>query len=183
MYVDLLLFGEQIFLRCLRKHDASEKYLRWLGDSEITKFLEVRFGPPKSITELKDTIQNVYDSNDSYLFGIFLKEGNHHIGNIKLGPINHHHHYAELGFIIGDRNEWGKGYATAAIQLVTNFSFNELGIQKLSAGCYESNIGSQIALKKSGFVEEGREVFKYAFSGYREDGLRFGKFNPFLSKI
>ena len=78
-----------------------------------------------------------------------------HIGNIKLGPINIHHNCAEIGLIIGDKDSWGKGLASRAISIVTQFGFNQLKLAKLSAGCYENNIGSKKAFEKSGYQVEG----------------------------
>jgi RimJ/RimL family protein N-acetyltransferase len=78
-----------------------------------------------------------------------------HIGNIKIGPINLNHQIAPIGILIGDKNEWGNGYASEAIQIVTQFGFDKLNLMKIYAGCYESNIGSKRAFEKSGYEVEG----------------------------
>ena len=107
--------------------------------------------------------------------GIFLVQGNRHIGNIKLGPINLRHKVADLGFLIGERREWGKGYATQAIQLLCNYGFVQLGLDKITAGAYQENIGSQKALIKSGFKKEGCQQSQWTWNGVRQDGILFGR--------
>jgi RimJ/RimL family protein N-acetyltransferase len=110
------------------------------------------------------------------LFGIFLREEGTHIGNIKLGPIDNQHLTSELGFIIGESSAWGLGFASEAISCISQWAFSDLHLSKLTAGCYEQNIGSKRALEKSGFVQEAvlkKQVVD--FSGNRQDILKFAR--------
>lgn len=61
---------------------------------------------------------------------------------------------AEVGFWIGEPY-WGKGIVTRAIQLITDYGFNELNLARIYAGVLEYNIGSMKALEKNGFKKEG----------------------------
>lgn len=140
-------------LRNLEPADATARYVGWLNDPEITRFLEVRFHT-HTIESTADFIRGVNASPDTILFGLFVDGGRRHIGNIKLGPINPHHRRADIGLMIGDREEWGKGYATEAISMVTAFGFQELGLTKITAGCYAANRGSLKAFEKAGFLME-----------------------------
>ncbi|HEY1157453.1 MAG TPA: GNAT family protein, partial [Arthrobacter sp.] len=87
--------------------------------------------------------------------GIFLREGDRHIGNIKLGPINVHHRRADIGLLVGDRACWGKGYASEAIAILSDFAFGRLGLHRLTAGMYAENEGSARAFEKAGYAREG----------------------------
>ncbi|MBR4820433.1 GNAT family N-acetyltransferase, partial [bacterium] len=49
----------------------------------------------------------------------------------KIGSINSYHKYADVGFLIGEKDYWGKGIATEAIKLATDFAFNTLGLQTI----------------------------------------------------
>ena len=53
---------------------------------------------------------------------------------------------------------WGKGCATEAIKLITQFGFEDLHLHRIGAGIYDCAIGSRIALEKNGFHKEA--VFK-----------------------
>lgn len=88
-------------------------------------------------------------------FAICLLENDEHIGNIKLGSINWLHRHADISLFIGDNKYWGQGLATEAINIVTEFSFEELNLNKVKAGCYAGNVGSAMAFEKCSFKQEG----------------------------
>lgn len=165
----------RITLRNLTEKDGTKKYLKWLKDSEINAYLEVRFNPPDTCAELIETITNINRSVNYLLLGIFLEENTEHIGNIKLGPIDFRHQVSEIGFLIGEKNQWGKGFAYEAINLVSDYAFYTLGLAKLTAGCYCKNKGSRRALIKAGFEEEGRLKSQWIMGGVRQDGILLGK--------
>jgi ribosomal-protein-alanine N-acetyltransferase len=169
---------EQLQLRNITLNDDLKNYMDWLTDESINKFLEIRLNLPKSVAELQDFVTSVNNSNDSIIFGIFHKKSDTHIGNIKLGPINWHHKVSEMGLLIGDKSYWGKGYATEAIGLVSNYAFETLNLFKVTAGCYEGNVGSLKAFLKDDFREEGRLHKQWLSEDRREDGVLLGKINP-----
>ena len=183
MKIDSSLIASNIFLRTLTTKDITPRYLSWLSDPEVNRYLEIRFTPPRNLEELKNFIIAVNDSDDSLILGIFLKSEGYHIGNIKLGPIDFNHTTGDIGLLIGDRGQWGKGYARIAIKLLSDFSFAKLGLFKLTAGCYGSNQGSRRAFLNAGFVEEGRRTDQYGLDGQREDAVLFGKINPSFEKV
>lgn len=150
--------GERIYLRPLTVADVTEeKYVRWLNDPEVNRFLENRF-IPQTFESAWEYVARASGNPNIYFFAILLKENKKHIGNIKLGPIDWNHRRAEIGIMIGDKSSWGKGYATDVIRLITDFAFQTLGLQKVTAGAYENNLGSIKAFLKAGFFEEGRRV-------------------------
>ncbi len=155
--------------------DASDEYLAWLSDPLVNQYLEVRFTPPETVLEIARYISDVNADSHALMFGIFLNLSGHHIGNIRLGDINWNHLTADVGFLIGDKGEWGKGYATAAIIQISEYAFKEIGIEKLTAGCYAQNEGSHRALIKSGFVEEGRRLSQCIAGTNRLDGILLGR--------
>ena len=180
MQAESKIENEHIYLRSLQSADASSEYLSWLSDNTINAFLEIRFNVPDSLDELEEFIMRSEESLDSLLLGIFLKEDDRHIGNIKLGSINSHHKTADVGFLIGDKEQWGNGYASQSITLISRYGFRQLGLEKITAGAYAANRGSQKALLKAGFKKEGRLISQFNKDGIRQDGYVFGKINPEL---
>lgn len=148
------LEGDRIYLRSVSPDDANEKYCRWMNDSSVNKYLESRFFP-HSLETLRDYIKTKLGDTENPFFAIILKADDRHIGNIKLGPINTIHRLADIGIMIGEKDCWGKGYATEAIRLVADYAFNTLNLHKVTAGFYETNTQSLKAFIKAGFVQEG----------------------------
>lgn len=121
--------------------DANDQYLSWLNDVEVNKFLET----------VISHIKKVSSSPTELLLKIVVAAEEVHIGNIKIGPIDVKNKSAELSYFIGNKSFWGQGYATEAINLCVDYCFETLGLYKIQAGCFETNIGSRKALLKSGF--------------------------------
>ena len=80
-----------------------------------------------------------------------LIDRDRHVGNIRLSSIHWRHARAEVALLIGSRAEWGKGIATAAIELVSRHAFDKLEMNKLTAGIIATNVGSRRAFEKAGY--------------------------------
>lgn len=69
---------------------------------------------------------------------------------------------AEMGYFIGEPF-WGKGIATKAIQLMTDYVFSTFEVIRIEAGVYDFNKPSMRVLEKNGFYLESikrKAVFK-----------------------
>jgi RimJ/RimL family protein N-acetyltransferase len=172
------LVGNVLILRTLAPEDVTTSYLGWLNDPEINRYLEVRFSPPKLIEQLKEFVASTNATDDSLILGIFLRSDQWHIGNIKLGPIDRHHSVADIGLLIGNKGEQGKGYASMAISLLSEYAFRSLHLAKLTAGCYADNQASTRAFLRAGYVIEGRRLSQWQVGDQRQDGILLGKVNP-----
>lgn len=147
--------------------------MRWMHDKDVMQFLEARFFD-YTLDDLRKYAANFENDPQNILFGIFLNEDNRHIGNVKLGSINKIHGTADIGIMIGDKTCWGKGYAAAAIRLVTKHAFGALDLRKVTAGAYSTNIASIAAFKRVGFVEEGRRKEQICYQGVYVDHVLLG---------
>lgn len=174
----------RLFLRNISASDVGENYCRWLGDQQVTQFLEVRF-QDRSFAGIQSFIEKINESSDSLLFGIYIIDTGQHIGNIKLGPCNWHHKRAEISLLIGDKTQWGKGYAIESIEALCKYGFNTLGLLKLMAGCYEKNTSSFRAFAKAGFRKEAFLPDYWLIDGEHQAqillGLTCKKFNENVS--
>ena len=166
-----LFAGQRCHLRLLTTADCSERYLGWLRDPEVSRYLETRW-QPQTLETVREFVAAMEASPDSYLFAI-LVDGQH-VGNIKVGPIHPRHAHADVSYFIGERAQWGKGIATDAIRVATRIAFERLGLHRVQAGLYEGNVGSARALEKAGYRFEGR--FRRQLRGPHdwEDHLWYG---------
>lgn len=167
------LQSEQVYLTEIDVTHVEGNYITWLDDPEITQYLETRFFPT-SVEEAKEYLKSTLNNDDVLLLAIMYKGNDEHIGNVKLGPINWIHRRAEIGILIGEKEYWGRGIATECIQEITEYAFETLNLHKLTAGCYENNVGSIKAFKKAGFNEEGRRIQHAHCNGEYTDVIKLG---------
>jgi len=166
---------DRLVLSCLRVDQVDETYRGWMSDAETVQYLETR-GPHPTLESLRTYVQRMRDSDDSYFFGIFLREGLRHVGNIKLGPISSKHGSAHIGLVIGDKSVWGTGIAGEAVGSVAKWGFDQLGLEKIIAGSYASNVASVRAFQRQGFSIEGVQRRHVALdSGERDDVILLGR--------
>lgn len=148
-----ILKGEMVTLRCIEESDCNEQYQKWLNDPDITVFLEARWHK-QEISDILEFVRSVRKSPRDYQFAIVDNQSGRHIGNIKLGAIHPQYNRADLGYFIGEKQLWGKGYAKEAVALATAFGFEKLKLHRIEAGCRENNIASQRALEGNGYQKE-----------------------------
>ena len=168
-----VLAGERISLRLVGLADCTERYVAWLADPEVNRFLETRWSE-QTLESIRDFVGGMLASADSYLFAIVENASALHIGNIKIGPIHSRHSYADVSYFIGERNAWGKGYGTDAVRGVTKFGFERLGLNRCQAGVYASNVGSIRVLEKAGYALEGSLKRQLRSDSGFQDHLYFG---------
>ncbi|MBU1026742.1 MAG: GNAT family N-acetyltransferase [Candidatus Margulisbacteria bacterium] len=156
------LAGNRIILRRLRVVDVTQRYVDWLNDPEVNRFLSVK-DKHQDMDMVKKYVLSYEGENNKLLLGIFDNKNNLHIGNITFSSINQDHGVGVIGIAIGEKDCWGRGYATEALLLVVDFAFAKLKLQRLEAGVSEDNSPSQKLFKKVGFEECERANGKLKF--------------------
>ncbi len=143
------LQSERTYLRLLTPDDVTERYCSWLNNVTVTQYLATK---KSTIAELQDYVKKRIEDPNCFFYGIFLNETNLHIGNVKLEPINWKKKHAIVGIMIGDTNWQGKGIAPEVLKRITQFCFDELGMNEVELGVQAENVPAIIAYLKSGFM-------------------------------
>ncbi|HRZ78149.1 MAG TPA: GNAT family N-acetyltransferase, partial [Bacteroidales bacterium] len=118
---------------------CTDQYVGWLNDPEVYRYLET--GGNYTLDMLRDYLEGV-ERTEILFWAIHLKENGKHIGNIKIDPVNWKHGFAEYGIMMGERAEWGKGYAHEATRRILDFCFQEVMLRKITLGVVEDNAGA-----------------------------------------
>jgi RimJ/RimL family protein N-acetyltransferase len=171
------LSGPRLDLRPLDASHARGPYLGWMRDAEVLRHLEARFATHDEAS-LARFVAACNASADTLLLGLFLGAGGAHVGNIKLGPIDRHHGVAAIGILVGARAHWGRGLAREAIGLVADHALGPLGLGKLTAGCYATNVASRRAFERAGFAVEAVRRRHCRQDGAFVDVLELARFAP-----
>lgn len=174
---------ERLWLVPVSEVHCNATYLSWLHDKQSTMYLVSSGIVPQSIDDLVAYVQQMAKTNTLF-FAIHLKENMKHIGNVKVANINRVHSYADYGIFMGDRNEWGKGYAKEASMVLLHHCFTVTNIRKITLGVLGRHSSAKGLYLKMGFQEEGVQKKQCFINGQYEDVIIMGLFqDDFLARL
>lgn len=158
-----MISGRKVVLRDKRLSDARSDY-KWKKDPELA-YLDAA---PQLSGSFAQFLLNY--TSDLHLsrptgrqFAIETPEGKH-IGNCGFYDISHTRGEAELGIIIGDRDYWGKGYGSDAVNTLVDYIFRETKINRIYLKTLTDNFRAQRCFAKCGFSQ---------YANWERDGYKF----------
>lgn len=161
----------QIKLTELHRDDSATLF-QWINDRD-----QVLFNAPyKPVHESQHQawFESILKRDDVVIFGIRLIETNELIGTCQLHSINPISRAAELQIRLGEVSERGKGYGTEAIQLLLQFGFKDLNLNRIYLHVFSANTPAIRLYEKSGFIREGLLRQAVYIDGHYEDVLLMG---------
>ena len=138
--------GEKVALSNFQEIDITDKYLSWLNDPEVVQYSRQRFIDHDFLSS-KKYFESFTESKNLFI-SIKLLKDNQMIGTMTVYFSTHN--TADVGILIGDKSQWGKGYGKDAWNSLLMWLENELNIVKITAGTLASNIGMLNVMKESG---------------------------------
>lgn len=81
---------------------------------------------------------------------------------------------AFLGYKL-DKDYLNRGYMSSAVELLTKYAFEKLGLHRIEANVMPKNKASLRVLEKNGFVNEGISKYYLNINGIWEDHYSHGK--------
>jgi ribosomal-protein-alanine N-acetyltransferase len=168
------LVGSKFTLTSFREDHVTPQYIGWLNNSEVNKYLDVRFVHQTHETGLT-FVRSFYGDEEKYIWGISSKGDDSPIGTATLYCIDNHHRSGVIGLLIGKPEYWGEGASNEAMELILNFAFKTLGLHRVMGGSNSLNFGMNFTFKRLGFTLEGklREAC-YLGGGEYSDDYRWG---------
>lgn len=161
---------EDYILRPLKPQDATQRYLGWLRDLDVSRTLFAD-GARQTLETLRGYIES-HDNKTKFLFGIFTKDGVH-IGNhsFRAAP---EHKRGGIGVMIGDKSYWGKGVPLQTRACLIDWAIHTQGMNKLEGGCISINVPAIYNFKRQGWAHEGTRKAHMIVDGRPADLLLFG---------
>ena len=127
--------------------------LNWINNREQV----LLNAPYKPVTEKQHRawFESLQNRNDIIIFGIHLLESNRLIGSCQLRSISYIHRSTKLQIRIGEVSQQGQGYGTETVQLLLDFAFKDLNLNRVHLHVFSTNTVALHVYKKVGFIHEG----------------------------
>ncbi len=141
-----------VHLRPIRREDSGLLY-EWITDRELV-LLNSSYWPVSEIDHENWLESMLIRRSDLVIFIIEDMDGNS-FGTCQLVNINWVHRSAELQIRIGSKTNQGRGLGTAAVKMLCEFGFDDLGLHRISLFVRAGNLRARRAYEKAGFLQEG----------------------------
>jgi RimJ/RimL family protein N-acetyltransferase len=139
-----------------------------LGDRDVLRFTRVPVPPPPGFAE---TWLHGYEAGrrDGTREAFAVVDGDNGVVGLALAPrIDREARTAELGYVVMPEAR-GRGVATEALRMLTDWAFAELGCLRLELLIAMGNDGSKRVAERCGYVREGVLRSHYFKQDRRED--------------
>lgn len=146
--------GDRLYLRSLVEKDADGPYLGWLNDEVVCRG-NSHHVYPYTRAQAIDYIQHAANVDSDLVLAIVLKEKDRHIGNIALARINRIYRSAQFAILLGDKDQWSKGYGLEAGRLIVHHGFFALNLRRIECATFETNQAMKKLALALGMREEG----------------------------
>jgi RimJ/RimL family protein N-acetyltransferase len=162
------LIGERVSLRPFSEDDLPYVQ-KWSRDAELRRMIgEVA---PMSRTDVGKWYKELLADKDRVWFTIVLKKGDRVIGEAGLLRMFRPWRSTDMTIIIGEKDEWRKGYGTEVGHLLLHYAFGQLGFHRISIGVVGFNKRALRFWKSLGFKKEGIERDAHFYDNKYVDGI------------
>ncbi len=144
----------RIYLRPMRMEDAG-LVAKWYNDKETRRYMSTTVrGYIYYPRDIKKEIRENNPTEEQW-FMVCLKSDNKPIGQAGIDDLDFMDWRGEIFFLIGDKDEKGKGYSKEIVRLLLDYAFKKLKLNSLFATVTIENIPSLKVLEKAGFKKIG----------------------------
>ena len=175
--------GQDISLRPLRFRDRAQwnrvraENREWLSPWEATIPLtsDDSYKELPSFFEMVKILNHEARNGRSLSFAIWHKTqliGQITLGGVMYGAMRGGH----IGYWI-DRNFANRGYTTQAVEILTQYAFQELKLHRLEINLRPENASSRRVAEKAGYIFEGERPRYLHIDGHWRDHITFVKEN------
>ncbi|WP_121662064.1 GNAT family N-acetyltransferase [Metabacillus litoralis] len=145
---------ERLILRGVTIEDANDMF-KYLSDKEVVKYMGL--ASCQTVRDVLDEInwyKTIRKDGTGIRWGVTLKGDGKIIGSCGFLNMVTKHHRAEVGFEL-NKDYWGKGIASEALEAVVKFGFHHYQLERIEALIEPANLPSQKLVEKQGFTREG----------------------------
>ncbi len=144
--------GKKVRLRALCRADAPF-FVRWMNDYATRRNLD---GQPRplSLEDEEKWIESANSQNNEQQFAVETLDGQM-LGSCSVHQIRWGNHGCEVGWVLCDPAQRGKGYGRDLIEVLLRYCFCELCMHKVELKVFDFNERARRLYESVGFVREG----------------------------
>lgn len=158
--------NEKVRLRAITMSDAIDHW-RWRNDPDVTHTLLT--SRPQTQAEVDNMVSRwMSESNHGFAIETVDLPQPVHVGSCSLSDFHWPSRHVEVSLAIGEKQYWGRGYASAAMELLLEYGFGELNLHRIQLYVFTTNTAAIRLYQKCGFQIEVT---------LREDVYREGAFH------
>jgi len=153
-----MMEGKKVRLRSFELSDLDEIMKHW-NNMELRNFLGNANMGPAGRNDEEEFIRRTWKERQerrSFTMAIETIADNKLIGGTGLYDIDWTSRSAIVGISIYNPNFWGKGYGQESLELLLDFAFRTLNLNRVELETFEFNVRAQKCYLKVGFKETGR---------------------------
>lgn|SRR3990172_3269314 len=168
-----------ILLRPLDEQDVTPRYVAWLNDPTIRRYLGIRHRDKPF--EREDIVRFLQDCmrNCRYHWGICIDDI--HVGNVSCSEWSNENRWIDISFIVGEKAMHGKGIAALSLGAAMKYLLDNKKYNRVQAHAVIENVPSIKVMKKlcmrrdailrqSAYLpDESRYVDEVIFSALRNE--------------
>jgi RimJ/RimL family protein N-acetyltransferase len=147
-----MIRGEKINLRLVYERDLDEVYANIVNLDNRGEYFPQTL---TSQTEFKNNFTQTGFWSENFGRFLIVSKENHLLGSIYFFKIAIYSDALELGYILFDPSNYGKGYGTEALKLMTDYLFNTKTLNRIQLAIAPAHEPSIKVAIKIGFEKEG----------------------------
>jgi RimJ/RimL family protein N-acetyltransferase len=150
-----LIRGQLVWLRAIERKDL-EEFARGCNDNEIG--FPAGFHAPNNFERIEQWYDRVMKENhykDAYYFTICELGSDEAIGFVYLWHLDMRNCNGEFSILISNKEYWGKGYGTDALNAIQDFGFGELPLERIYLLVQADNTRAIRSYEKANMVKDG----------------------------
>jgi RimJ/RimL family protein N-acetyltransferase len=165
-----ILRSDRVYLRALEPADADLVYA-WYEHADTARLMGEM---PRSLARRRADAEAAAAeaSRDWFSFVICLVADDRPIGRADIFEIDRYNGSAGFGLAIGEHDVRGGGLGTEAVNVVVDFCFGQLRLERVWLVTDSVNLRAQHVYEKAGFAHEGRLRRAFYQDGVFQDDIR-----------
>lgn len=174
--MNALLTGQLVNLTAIDPEEIGKMFMQWQRNSEYERLIDSDASEMHSSKANKAWLEKEIEGAEGkqFWFAIRAAQDQRLLGEVDLFVNQWNMRDAFVGIGLGERDFWGKGYGTEAMQLILRYAFTELNLHRVSLTVFEYNSRAIRSYEKAGFQHEGRMRGALLREGRRWDTLFMG---------